>query len=105
LKDEATVLDDIARNTAFPSTFVTDFKWAEGGAVIAGCVIGGLPTAEGGPTFLAGCGAGVTATVTNPEVQGGIMIGAFLHASYEGYQAAREAKAAKDLYNATCVSN
>jgi hypothetical protein len=36
LKDEATVLDDIARNTAFPATCVTDLKWAKAGTYSPG---------------------------------------------------------------------
>jgi hypothetical protein len=60
VKDEATLLDDNARNTAFPDTFTTDFKWAEGGALVAGCLVGEFATIEVG--FFGGCAAGAGGT-------------------------------------------
>jgi len=96
LKDKMQEAENNARNDAFPRAFTKDFVIGEGVAALIGCGVGAI-LGEG-----VGCPAGAAGAVSNPEIGVGIMVTAFVVATYEGYSASKEADQARKNYESVC---
>jgi hypothetical protein len=75
----------------------------EGGFAGIGCAGGAVAGSEGGPPGESiGCGAGALGAVGNMEITPGIILTAAVVATWEGYNANKEAERARKNYKAVC---